>query len=531
MQKKQILHDAALVLACFLASGLYSIYAGQDCNWDLKNYHFYNAYAFLYDRLTFDIVPAQLQTFLNPLMDLPFYYAIMNLQPIAIGFLVGGLQGLNIWLTYKISYLLLADVSEKMRHVLCLAAGITGYLGAANLSEVGTSMGDNVVSLFVLGALLVFFSSLKPGNSNPLTVQKIILCGLLLGVGMGLKMTAAIYAFAFMAVLLFAGRFPLRDRLKTVFWVGLGIFIGIALSLGYWMITLWNNYQNPIFPFYNKIFRSEYYGLVNFADTRFLPRNLYQKLFYPFYFTLKQSLVSEVQFRDIRFAVCYILLVLILFKLSYIRVSTNVLRVESTEKDHKFTVMMAIFLGISYALWQMTFSIYRYIVPLEYLSPIFILLAVRYLSPSLKSFLTASLALFAAIILTVYPLSWGRAPWGDSYFGIFAESGNRIEQSTVLMAYVNGTDPSSYVIPFFPKTTRFINISSNFALTPKFQARIRSLLDNAAGPQYILLHYLHKASYDVLLRQYNLAIDDFSCSSVYAKLDRDLAICRLKRVK
>src|SRR5688500_8071941 len=46
---------------------------GQDTNWDLRNYHLYNAYAFLNDRQAMDLAPAGQQTWLNPLLDIFWY--------------------------------------------------------------------------------------------------------------------------------------------------------------------------------------------------------------------------------------------------------------------------------------------------------------------------------------------------------------------------------------------------------------------------------------------------------------------------
>lgn len=49
--------------------GLVSVFLGKDFNWDLRNYHYDNAYSFLANRLGFYISPAQLQTFFNPILD------------------------------------------------------------------------------------------------------------------------------------------------------------------------------------------------------------------------------------------------------------------------------------------------------------------------------------------------------------------------------------------------------------------------------------------------------------------------------
>ena len=52
--------------ACVVAAGARSIGLGKDVNWDLRNYHWYNAWALLNGRLGWDLAPAQLQTYYNP---------------------------------------------------------------------------------------------------------------------------------------------------------------------------------------------------------------------------------------------------------------------------------------------------------------------------------------------------------------------------------------------------------------------------------------------------------------------------------
>jgi hypothetical protein len=74
------------LLLLWIAAGLRSIALGKDVNWDLKNYHWYNAWAVLNGRVGYDVAPAQLQTYHNPLGDLPFYglvHAIQNPRTVA----------------------------------------------------------------------------------------------------------------------------------------------------------------------------------------------------------------------------------------------------------------------------------------------------------------------------------------------------------------------------------------------------------------------------------------------------------------
>src|SRR5258706_8592967 len=88
--------------ACIAVAGAASIGARQDANWDLKNYHYYNAYAFLNGRIAWDVAPAQLQSYHNPLLDLPFYW-MANAWPSAraVAFAMGAWTGIAAFFALK----------------------------------------------------------------------------------------------------------------------------------------------------------------------------------------------------------------------------------------------------------------------------------------------------------------------------------------------------------------------------------------------------------------------------------------------
>jgi len=137
------------------AFGILALLLGQDANWDLRNYHFYNAYAFLRDRLGYDVAPAQVATYYNPLLFVPFYFAVTSLPPMVVGFLLGLLQGMNFLLLVLIGRELIPPTAGDPARRLWLAAllGLLGMLGAGNISELGTTFSDNIVSLLILGSL------------------------------------------------------------------------------------------------------------------------------------------------------------------------------------------------------------------------------------------------------------------------------------------------------------------------------------------------------------------------------------------
>jgi len=527
-----------LIVFCFVASGLVSVYLGQDRNWDLRNYHFYNAYAFLNNRLTYDVAPAQIGTYLNPLLDIPLYLMINHLSPIVYGFLLGGLHGINIWLIYKITYCILTDVTETKRHLLSLASGITGYYGAANFSQIGTTFHDNITSLFVLGGVLLIISSLQRSNPQSLFPSKksVIVSGFILGCATGLKLVVAVYSLPFIFALLFIGP-SWRVRITNTLLSGFSACIGIITTIGYWMTVLWANFHSPLFPFYNKIFKSPYYDFINFSDTRWFPHDKYQILFYPFHFLKDSSLVCEEGFRDIRFALCYILLMLFIFMIYYKRVTRKYGSQELFDKYEfpgalkNISTFIMFFFVFSYILWQYMFSVYRYIIPLELLAPVFIILIMRYIFPFEKILIQTSLAIFALIIVTMSPINWGRVAWGQSYFDVRIPPIENIDHSIVIMA---DNEPLSYIIPFFPKSTRFVSVKNNF-MSPSsktlLQARTKEILQNS-GTLYLL--YKEKSQgvdYSSILEVYGLKIIKQNVKKIYTRFDDDLFLVPVAHLK
>jgi hypothetical protein len=82
-----------LVWLAPLAAGLAALALGQDANWDLRNYHFYVPFAFLHGRMDLDVAVAHVATYYNPMLHLPFYWAVVHLPPRAVGFLAGAATG------------------------------------------------------------------------------------------------------------------------------------------------------------------------------------------------------------------------------------------------------------------------------------------------------------------------------------------------------------------------------------------------------------------------------------------------------
>src|SRR5262249_49379949 len=157
-----------------ISSGLVSVAPGQDANWDLRNYHIYNAYAFLENRLNIDFAPAQQQTYFNPLLDILIYFPMTHLPPRWFGFLLGGLHGVNAWLIFLIAQKTLSTINPVTHTIISLLCAFLGLYGAMSFSEIGTTFHDLTTALFVLFAILILVSERPPW-----------IAGLALGLGIG----------------------------------------------------------------------------------------------------------------------------------------------------------------------------------------------------------------------------------------------------------------------------------------------------------------------------------------------------------
>ena len=215
-------HGIAVVALCVafpLGFGALALVLGQDTNYDLRNYHWYNPYAFLTGRLALDIGPAHANTFYNPLLDVPVYLLAQALPAKAVGFLLGTVQGLNFVLLFALLRALIVAPSPAQRSGFAAVVAGVGVLGGGHLSLVGTTYYDNVVSLAVIGAALIVAASASTVFAGPMrsSFARTAAAGLVLGAGAGLKLPTAVFAVGFCAAFLVtagsAGP-PLRPRLR-----------------------------------------------------------------------------------------------------------------------------------------------------------------------------------------------------------------------------------------------------------------------------------------------------------------------------
>jgi Glycosyltransferase family 87 len=480
----------AIALGSLLAGAIYTWFAGEDVNWDWQNYHEYNVWAVINGRYGLDAIPAGFQTYFNPTVYFPVYY-LRHLLPLPYGLMIiGAVHGLNLLLIYFLVRVLLREAATAS----AIGASILiAAVGPMTLSEVGTSFSDILTALPILAGCVLILSADESHRG------RYVLAGLLIGAAVGLKLTNVVYALGAAAAVLAAGR-----PIKATLCLGIGGAIGAVVTGGAWSMMAWREMGNPIFPLFNAVFQSPELVPTNIMDWQFLPHGMLDALAYPFYWLVGDNRSSEYPFRDARFAVATVLIVLGIGRGLITR--TDIF----TRRDTQFLL----FFVVSYASWLAVFSIQRYAIVLELLcAPLIVLLIARCMAgaPGPASLRASSvrmnavmLAVALAIALWSQPGDWFRRPWSNPYNPVIPQ---QLQQPAV---YLLVDKPIAYIAPRLPPQSRFYLLSDiALPITPDgtFHRRIRTGLRSPLPGGAWKLRMRGKAVSEQLLERYGMRVD------------------------
>lgn len=470
---------AAIVVA--LLFGVISVLLGQDSNWDLRNYHLYNAYSVLHGRLGADLAPAQMQSYFVPWLDIPYYLMAVNAHPVLGGFVLGVLHGVNFLLVAGISWQALKDESQRSR--LAPLLGLAGCCSAVFLSELGGTMGDNTTALFMLGGLWALLVSQQGEQSRwPL----LLFAALLLGMGVAFKMTNAIYAIG-MGMAMLAGSGGWCRRLGNALVLTVVTAIVFGLIAGPWLWMVWQAFGNPLFPQFNAWFGAPLAQHVMVGDTRWLPDNLGKALIWPVLFTVNPRLISEGEMPQIIWVVVYLLFLGVMVKWTLGRFGIGAREaafLKSIDAGNSIVRMTLFFFAAAFLAWLVMFSIHRYLAVLELLAPLVVWLLIRRLVPSAASGRLAGclIALCVAVSLLGWN-PWGHKGWKSSGFSVEQPQMNDASHATVLLV---GDEPQSWKIPFLPAEAVYVSVASNFPESAVYVDRIIDTVEHRNGQVYAM---------------------------------------------
>jgi hypothetical protein len=519
--------DITVLLACCAFSGLYSVYLGQDFFWDLRNYHFYNAHAFLYQRLDIDILPAQLQTYINPFIDIPAYLMIRGLPPIVTGLVMGLVHGLNLFLAFKISRYVLGSFSfpDAQAFALAFLAALLGFLGAANVGQLGGFAGDSTIAIFALAAVWYVLRGLD--HTQPAGTRNVALAGLFAGMATGMKLTAAtVIPTSAICLLVFSQGWGRKIRSTLLF--GATALLGVLLTSGYWMLILYLKFRNPLFPFYNSFFRSSYMAPVDFSVPWVLPQNAAQYLLWPVYFLTPHP--ERGHLRDGRLTLVFVSVIVVLSIKAFGYVSRAA---RQARRDRRLApsatvrswrnppnALLCIFF-VGYVIWLAQFGIYRYLGPLEFLSVLVVLTLFWKLVPSWKSGGLVLGVLYVLLLPTTIPANLERVGWGDDFFNVRLPAGVNLANAQVL---VTSHHPLGYIFPYFPRSTQIVRLQSNLDsfLAPDGSSGLSMLVKQATADcatKFVLYPPGRESEADAALGYYGFQADFNQCSVIGTKIE------------
>lgn len=483
---------------CLGLGGVASLLAGAPDDWDLQNYHIYGPWALLEGRHGRDLNAVGAQSFFNPLLHLPYYLLAVRWLgdwPRLVGFISGLPYGLLAWLVFLLARRLPGGGGSRRRW-LAMAIGLTGSLVMA---EIGSAIGDIVACIPLVGAVILALRALEGRAGWALAA------GGLAGLAGGLKLPFCVFAPGLVLGLLAAGGGVAAAALLCLGWVG-----GFAAAYGVWGWGLWAEYGNPVFPMLNGVFRSAWAGVEGGMDRRFMPRDLWQTLAYPFWWLRgKEGVASELGIRDPRFAVAYVAALVLLLRAPW-------------RADARVRLLL-VFVVVGFVLWQATFSILRYAMPLEVLTGLVILAGLQALLPARRVTWAGFAALVGILALTGWP-GWGRL--GRTPARLFEITAPLLPDGSVV---VTGSKPVGFVLPFLQgadlRFVGLVDLDAGSGLEAAVLARLR------AASQVSLLVFRSELDVGARLAAVGWRFDPAACVEVQTKRRRwaEIVLCRGRR--
>ncbi len=451
-------------LAMVLLGAVVALYLGQDANWDLRNYHLYNGYAWLQGRLQQDLAPAQLQSYFSPMLDVLQYLALSRLPGPLAGLLFGMLHALVFVPLAAIAWQVLDAHPQRAR--LAPLFALAGMCSAAFLSEFAGTMADATTALPVLVAVALVLRAQQLQKAGEGGWALWVLAGAMLGLAVAFKLTNAIYALALGLAALSAGAGATR-RLGGFMTLAMIALVVFAIVAGPWYWQVWQAYGNPLFPQFNGVFHAPLAQPVSIGDTRWLPRGVLQQLTWPLLFTLKPWRVSEIALFQCVWALLYLSVLALLLRRLVGRRPVAVAAGPAIRP-------VLVFFVVAYLLWQLLFGIQRYLVVLELLAPLLLWFCVRKLVPSARAgWLAGALVAGSALFALFGWADWGHEGWTRSALELQQPAMDRADRSVVLLV---GDEPQSWRITLLPREARYVSVASNFPESAGYRQRVAQIV-------------------------------------------------------
>lgn len=374
-----------------------------DRSFDSINYHLFLGFkGFNTENNKFEFYPTGIHNF-SPILDMPGYL-LMKLFGYRLG-TIGSLifLYLSIWVVYKI-FRLYQPKFNVLDHWWWGLLFVSVFLSFETFMQLATYLVD--IEVAFLNLLSIYFLLKYEINKN---IKFLILSALTFAIFILGKMTTWYFVLPYFCYVLFILLSDLNLRWKQKIF---NFLLVIIISTIFVLPWLWHNYNvtgNPVFPYYNSVFKSEYISYTDFHDPRFGGTNLGEKLLWGIVSIKKFDRLCQARdlFHDFRINFYFVFSLLIL--------------IWSLLKKDKTILKLTSFYLLIYICWSLFFGYLRYALLLEFLGGLIILIFASKLRFKKNNLFLFFLVMFIIVDgLTVinksfkYELSWRNGFSNDS---------------------------------------------------------------------------------------------------------------------
>lgn len=521
----------ATLPATLVLFGLASVAIGQDLNGDQYAYHTAWIWTLFNPHQDPSWAAGGPSGLVPSLWNVPWYFLALHAAPNVTVFYLGTLGGMTVWLSGAVAWAALKGAAT-LRFPLTALATLGSFLSPGVMTEFGTTFGNLPTAGLVLGAVLAYLR--RP--DGPLGRGRSISVGLLLGLAIGFKLTNAIWLVAVILAIISAEESNARRKIILAFEILAASFAGGLVSGGYWWWRMWDRFENPVFPFYNGVFRSSYGWTDNWHDDRYTV-GLIQALTMPVRMATGR-LPSEGPGRDIRWAIIAeaALLAVVFWRLRRGRHPTDSASGVTPLVPRSTKTFLFVFVGSGWVVWLLEFGIQRYLIVLELLSILTLISLIDTLR--LRSQLRTAAAALLPIALgamVVVP-NWPHVPTGTTWFQLdtapLARQRNLlvVEPNGALLSHALTAMPNGTIAAEAPTIYNMSGLREPPTYTSKADDEVAHLIASHEGP-IVSLTFTSKSSMRVASRaaeSYGLQLARADCEPMHSIIG-DFAVCPWRR--
>ncbi len=373
-----------------------------DSAYDTINYHIFLQYPSFNTSLDNSFFPGGISTFFFPLADRMFYvfYTIFGYRA---GTILNTL--IIILLYFQIKNLLIIYFDRKGISIKKNILNITSLL-IISTEFILANLTIYYTDLFAIPFTIELFRIIVFKDNYEYNNKKTYYIAFLSGIAIALKLTNIIFVGPLILYYIYKNWRHIKISAYCI------SSIAFLLPATIYFIYSFIKTGNPVFPFYNGIFKSPYYAAANFTQDSFGPKSIIEYLIWPVYILFKPGRTAELAHYSGRLGQGF--LIAIWFLCTY--------KLSKKYNIKKIVPLVIIFL-ISILMWEYTTGYIRYASYLEILAGILIIIiSLQYINSNSRIFKTIGIvfifALIAQCFISIYfilgrNMSWS---WKPSVF-------------------------------------------------------------------------------------------------------------------